>query len=284
MLKRVHTPFRTEAGPQIAVQKLVLGKPVEEAAALLPRVFNLCRTAQSACARLAFGLPLPDTIQADLARDIAREHCLHLAILLPSALNTTPLDPAQTMQPVRFPDTVDGFEALLKGHTLFAPLLRHLTQTFGPGEASACALPLPSAQNVFSGRPLENSVAARHEMHPVMQHIAARAGRGPLWRVVGRILDLKACQAGVIPAPSIENGVAVVPAARGLYAIRATILDGCVSTFERRTPTDHLQASGGVLQQSMATLAPADRASATALLSILDPCYPLTLKEGPTDA
>ena len=71
----------------------------------------------------------------------------------------------------------------------------------------------------------------------------------------------------------------MVPAARGLYGIRAAVENGRVKTFERITPTDHLTAPGGALSQALGSLPPA-RAAALApiLLAVMDPCFPIELE------
>ena len=46
---------------------------------------------------------------------------------------------------------------------------------------------------------------------------------------------------------TIEPGAAVIPAARGVYGVRAEVERGRVVAFERRTPTDHLLAPGGAV-------------------------------------
>ncbi len=46
------------AAPPLPIARLVASKPVEEVAALLPRVYNLCPAAQGCAARLALGLEL----------------------------------------------------------------------------------------------------------------------------------------------------------------------------------------------------------------------------------
>ena len=54
--------------PDLPVAALLIGKPVEEAAALLPRLFNLCSGAQAMALRQALGLPAPDpaTLRAEI--------------------------------------------------------------------------------------------------------------------------------------------------------------------------------------------------------------------------
>ena len=64
-------PTLTAAAP-LPVEALVLGRPVAEAAELLPRLFNLCRMAQGLAAKLALGLPATE----DPGTEIIRDHVL----------------------------------------------------------------------------------------------------------------------------------------------------------------------------------------------------------------
>ncbi len=277
------------------VSQLILGKPVEEAAALLPRLFNLCRTAQAIAARAAFGLaPQPDW-QSALRAEILREHIVKLCLKWPAAVSRAavplPRDWMAGSDAARvalfgpagqLPDTASGLDAFLNQQDGIAPLLRAISQLFAPGQGCRATLSLATPDTVFAVGALENSVAARRHVHPVMQAVAQRWGRGPLWSVLGVAYDLEAIFDGDMPPAMLATGCAVVPAARGLYAVRARVEKGCVVAFTRITPTDHLLAVGGALEQALAAL-PADTADATAplVLSILDPCFPVSLQPDP---
>ena len=101
-----------------------------------------------------------------------------------------------------------------------------------------------------------------------------------LWRVVARSYDLQALIDGApLTAYSPEPGLAHVPATRGSYTVRAEHDGTLVTAFSRVTPTDHLQAPCGVLDQTFASL-PATRAGLVPLImDILDPCAPIRVKE-----
>ncbi|WP_210730676.1 hydrogenase expression/formation protein HupK [Roseicyclus persicicus] len=287
MLDRVApTPLRAVPGPALPVEALVLGRPVAEAAALLPRLFNLCRAAQGVAAALALDLPPPT---ADIGAEIRRDHLLKLFVQLPGRFGRGDAPPALTgdagtIRAALFgpaaaaPTTTAETDAFLaSGHGL-APLLGRIAGCFGQGVACANGLPLAGPD---TGTPAaENSPAARRAAHPALAHVEATHGRGPLWRVFGRALDLDAVLSGDLPAPRLlRPGTAQVPATRGLYTVTATQAGGLVTGVSRLTPTDHLLAPGGILALSLATL-PADRAGlAPLLLDILDPCSPVRLAE-----
>lgn len=243
-------PVSVVAPAPLPLGALVIGKPVGEVVELIPRLFNLCRAAQSLAVRMACGLATPEADHAALGSEIARDHRLRLSVLLPARLGIT------ADVPRVLPDmTVD--EA-----TANAPVLARVRDLFAPGQA------------VSRAQGAENSVAGRNRHHALMQQIEADYGRGPLWRVTARCLELTA---PALPAPQMRDGWAEVPAARGTYRLRAEVTDGHVTAFERRTPTDDMLLPGGPIQSALETLH--DPALAPLLLEIIDPCVPLTFRE-----
>ncbi|MCV6596189.1 MAG: hydrogenase expression/formation protein HupK [Mangrovicoccus sp.] len=293
-MMRAHpqAPLRARPVPAPPVAQLLLGKPAQEAAALLPRLFNLCPVAQAIAARAAFDLPLAATWQEDLRREIAREHLIKLCVKWPAALGVAPqpipADPAAGSQAQRqalfgpsaaMPQTQQGFETCLNTRDALWGVLHEITRRFGPGIGCRSALPLTHPARFFQSEPQENSTAARHGAHPVMRYVARRWGRGPLWSALGVAYDLEAVWNGDLAPSRLRPGQAVIPAARGYYGITARLEHGRVSEFRRITPTDHLLAPGGALAQSLAHL-PAQGADqrGALLLSILDPCHPVTLE------
>lgn len=276
MLDHPLTRLVAQTPTALPVEALVRGKPVEEVAELIPRLFNLCRAAQRVAVRAALGLPVtPQDLEA-AAQEIRREHELRLAVLLPLAFGL----PAGRA-PTAFPATPEEYELFMLSDAPLAALLRRIGRAFGPGLAVAVR-PFPNANTVMNMGALDNSVAARVADDPVMRHVEARCGRGPLWRVVARAVELRRCDQGWQPWPVRHGASVVVPAARGAYAVTAVVCESRVETFHRITPTDHLLASGGVLQASLETLH--DHTLADALLAVLDPCSPVTLREVPADA
>ena len=178
------------------------------------------------------------------------------------------------------PATPNDLDTFLATDTLLADLLRRIDGCFAPGEAVAEGLPLVDASTAFAATPVENSVAARHAAHPVMRHVETTHGRGPLWRVMGRAYDLEACLTDDLPkANAPQDGAALVPATRGLYAVTARHSGGRVTAFARVTPTDHLLAKGGMLDRTLATLPAEKHGLAPLVMDILDPCSPIRLRE-----
>ena len=281
MLDRPAPDLRITAAPVPPVEALVLGRPVDEAVVLLGRLFNLCRSAQELGAWLAFGLTPPEGWAAALARDLARDHMLRLGVLLPGRLGLTPwVTPAPDVAQMArgffeggaFPQTGAEFEGYLNGPTALAGLLRAVAARFGPQQG---VVDLPGLGQGHEA--CENSPALRHAGHPVMMDLEQRAGRGPMWRLVGRVLDLIAALEGRVPEPQARDGWIAVPAARGAYLVRGSVRAGHVTGFERITPTDHMLAPGGMLAQALAGLT---AEQAAVMVDILDPCRPVQVMGG----
>lgn len=238
--------------PELPVARLVIGKSVDHAVEVLPLIFNLCKTAQSLAIRMACGRSVTDADVTELHEDIKREHRLKLQVLWPARLDVAGGD----LSSITGQMTLDQACAL-------SPLLDGLRSMFSSGQAVVQPC-------------LENSVAERQADAPLMREIEASLGRGPLWRAVARFLELSHPN---IAAPKMDQGWAVVPAARGIYRVRAGVLNGQITGFERVTPTDDMLRPGGAIDQSLATLPRNMAHLAPLVLDILDPCVPLELKE-----
>lgn len=269
------------------VEALLRGQTPEAAVAMLGRLFNLCRHAQEAAARLAFGLPAPE--DNGIAREILRDTLFRLFIALPRAMGRASLSlPAGWQQDPRvaaralfgttagFPDNLPDFRQWLASGEGLAPLLSALDSQFAPAEAASRRLPFTLGR----GEPCENSPAMRHARHPVMAGIEGERGRGPLWRIVARMLDAAACLGGWQPAARLVGlGLAEAPSARGLYRIAVGIVDGRVTTLRRRTPTDDTCHPDGPLLSALATLPAAKLHLAPLVVECFDPCLPWTVQE-----
>jgi len=273
-------------GP-LGVEALVRGQTPEAAVTTLGRLFSLCRHAQEAAARLAFGLPAPE--DNGIARAILRDMLFRLFIALPRAMGraSLPLPTGWQQDPLvaaralfgptaAFPDNLPDFWQWLKSGEGLAPLLSVLDSQFAPGEAASRRLSFTIGRD----EPCENSPARRHARHPVMAGIEGERGRGPLWRIVARMLDAAACLGGWQPAARLVGpGVGEAPSARGLYRIAVGIADGRVTTLCRRTPTDDICHPDGALLSALATLPAAKLHLAPLVVECFDPCLPWTVQE-----
>lgn len=281
--------LRISAGPPAPLDALVTGQPASAVAELLPRLFSLCRVAQGLAARLALGLvPEPDSGER-LSREILRDHLSRLFVFLPRAAGIAPRPlpsegdgaaavASRIFGPAgRLPPPADLAGWLDAGHGL-APLLTRIIALFPPGEAVA-DLPPARPETAFAGHAVENSPAARNAVHPLVADMARRFGKGPSWRLAGILADVERCLDQDLPAPSGGPGQASVPASRGLYSLRADVVEGRVSALWRRTPTDDMTMPGGVLERSVATLSPTSGNRIPLILALADPCVPVNLRE-----
>lgn len=268
---------------------------MSEVADLLPRLFNLCRMAQGLAAKLSLGLPA----SGDATAEIIRDHALKLCVTLPQAFGLPPLPlpdlsgeaphhPLCASLPLPGGGSGRGSPAILLGPQGLSPdpddiagplpsLFQSVARTFPPGTATCETLPEPTtplAEGAF-----ENSAAGRQSHYTTLRRIERTHGRSPLWRLAGLMADLDAALSNRLPPPTVSQGTATVPAARGTYAMRLTHANGLVIGLTRRTPTDHLLAPGGALFQSLASLPPALHHLAPQVVALHDPCVPVTIRE-----
>lgn len=265
--------------PSLPLTRLLAGKSPEDAAALLPRLFSLCRSAQGAAARLTLGLD-PGNSAGALREELIRDHLLKLLMTwpqmmgLPVARLPRPGETARALfgPAARLPQDAPAFEAWLGDGAGTAPLVAALRDAFAPGEAVA-DLPDVDDTTALSDAAVENSPGLRHPDHPLLSAVAAGHGRGPLWRALSRLVDIEAALTGALPSPRVlPDGTALAPAARGLYALRIDTDGTGVTGLTRRTPTDHMLASGGMLDRSIASLPSAKAGLAPLVIDLLDPC------------
>jgi hypothetical protein len=285
--------LRAERTTALPVARMVIGMDAEEAAALLPRLFNLCRVAQSIAARLAFGLPSAPGQIEEIRQEVLREHLIKFCLKFPGHFglgpSTLPAGWQLGSDATRLalfgpkgalPERPADFAQFLEGDNGAAHLLRRIGYCFDAGEACSDRLASVTPETALIAAALENSVAGRQAHRPVLQEIEDNVGRGPLWRATARLYDAQDCMDGTLPEPvSPRPGLAVVPAARGTYAVSATVEAGIVTAFGRVTPTDHLTATGGILDQTLARLPARKNGMAPLIMDILDPCVPVRITE-----
>ncbi len=291
MLDASHeTMLFAQRAPGVQVSRLVVGRSVDDVAALLPRLFNLCRAAQRAAVETALGCH-PDI--AEIGREILRDHLLKFQVTWPAFYGSPPYplpadwaDGGGELRQAVFgpagsaPATAADFFAFLDSGAGYAPMLKQIDSCFAKGEAAAEGVPQLTPERIWTDGIFDNSVAVRVAGHPAMFGIASQRGRGPLWRAAARLYDIAAIMDGDIP-PTVNAapGEAIVPAARGSYGVKLAHDGNTVTAFDRITPTDHLLAKDGVLDRTLSTL-PAHKAGlGPLLLDILDPCSPVRLRE-----
>ena len=280
--------WRVDAPPGPEAHRLAAGKPVGEAREMLGRVFNLCRAAQTAGFDIATGVA-PQT--ASIAAEIRRDHLMQIFMAWPKALGITPWFDREWLTDdhaalialfgptARAPRSDFEMAGFLGSEDGVGPLLHLIGEVFGPRTATALDLPFVDAETAFRAVAVENSPAARQAAHPALAYVEAMYGRGPLWRAVGRVIDLAMILEGTPPRPvAAPEGRAIVPATRGYYAVSVGTRDGHVTSLARITPTDHMLAPGGALEAMLSRL-PSDRAMLLpVLMTLVDPCRPLNVE------
>lgn len=262
----------------LPLDRLLIGRPVAEAADLLPRLFSLCRHAQSRAARLSLGLP-DTTGEAEARAEILRDHLARLCQFLPRALGLAPVPPGLAALGALLPDDLPGLPGWMRSPGMAPRLAQALHSRFAPGEAITAPLPpVGDGAAALLPDPCENSPAGRQAAHPLLQDVETAFGRGPLWRLLGLLADLAALASGKLPPASRSaDGTATVPASRGVYALRLDHAGGIVTGLTRRTPTDHILAPGGALLQALACLPATKAGLALVVLALHDPCIAVQL-------
>lgn len=264
------------AGPDLAAY--VRGRPVAEVAALLPRLFNLCRSAQTAAVHLALDLPQgPD----DAAADLIRDHMARLFVLLRQAFDLPPLPVPAASAAVfgpegQMPRDLAGLARWMALDCPAAELARAVSHDFPAPLGQTPVLPDATAQAGAA----ENSPALRQQDHPLMRAVEGAQGRTPLWRYLGMLVDLQAAMVGAVPPPRrLPDGTAEVQAARGRYFLRIDRQDGRAKHMVRVTPTDHQLAKGGALDHALRGLPTSRPDLALRLVALFDPCIAVTVAQ-----
>jgi hypothetical protein len=294
--------------PGTDAARLLLGRPVGEAARMAGMAFNLCAAAQEGAARAALGLASAPGVVAAMARETARDHALKLLVQWPVALGLAPdragLAAAAAGGPAlaaalfgtqAAPRDLAGLRRWAAADEtpaarVFGVALgwdadwgRAATALWAPGDTVP---PVDFARTEIGGRPVETGLAARRAAEPLLRDIEAAQGRGILWRLAARLADAALLAEAPPPEPAaLAPGLGWAAAARGSLLVRAEVAGGRVAAFARLTPTDAALHQEGALARVLAAL-PADPAAplhAVASMAVegVDPCMPwrLTIRE-----
>lgn len=296
-----------EPPPRLPLEALLRGRPAEEAARLVPMIFNICAAAQEAAVRSALEMPADGALAARVAAETLREHVIKLAMVWPALLGH-PAAREALGHAARAHDDADAAAALRRA--LFAPLdtapgtVSELSDWMAAGATAPARafaavdggwdrawgradLPLLDPGQPVDwdaatqgGRAVENAPACRLTGSTLLDEVAARRGHGFLWRMAARLVETAAILDGRSPGPATAKGVA--NAARGAMMVEAAVEDGAVAAFRRLSPTDFALAPQGALETALATLpAEADaplRAVAQMVIETVDPCVATALE------
>jgi hypothetical protein len=289
---------------ELPLTLLLRGKDPEIAATLVGRLFNICGAAQEAAARSALGLALDSALEKRVAAETLREHGIKLFLLWPGLLGIEPDRTAsallahaldnETMAAALRVSLFGPKGALPKDWSAFehwmddtgsvpARCMKAVRDDWDPAWGRA-DLPNLDAHAGWPDTPklappCDNGVGERMADHPLMAVTADRLGRGVLWRMTARLVEMNHLLSGTAPSPFRAPGV--VEAARGTLYTRATTDDaGQVASLERLTPTDFALAPGGTLELALSSLppeAPNLEALARLAVDVIDPCVALEL-------
>ncbi|WP_174900354.1 hypothetical protein [Jannaschia seohaensis] len=163
MLDAGHPTLTVQAAPGVAVDRLVLGRPVAEVRAVLPRIFSLCRCAQGAAVAAALG-EAPDA--QGIATEILRDHLLKLFVTWPGFFGCAPhpLPPdwreggpavaRAVFGPAgRAPETPAAMEAFLTSGQGAAAILARIDDVFARAKPWPKACPRSTAPASATARP-----------------------------------------------------------------------------------------------------------------------------------
>ncbi|MFG1422130.1 nickel-dependent hydrogenase large subunit [Roseixanthobacter liquoris] len=284
-------------------EPLLVGRRVEEALELLPRLFNLCGAAHHAAACHALGVPDAENAGAMRAETV-RDHGVALFHLWPGMLgmssDRTGLAllgrgmPAELARHVCGGDDLPAFSLsdldawLARAPTPTAGLLRDLRERLDPAWGRAALPPMdvealdsPLMEDAPSSRH-EATVLARVRVAPVIRALLQKEGASLFARLLARIVDLLWMAQGGRDARlhgQAGAGIGYAQAARGMLVHRATVKDGRVLAYRVRTPSAWNLAPGGLFAQMLAALPARREAQMLARIAecAVNPCVPLTL-------
>lgn len=309
----------TETGGSVGAGWAV-GRPAEEVAQLMPRVFNLCAGAHAQAARGALGLPAGDAAPlAAVARwERLRDHAVAILCDWPSIVGR-PADravlkgaaakglaggspeAAQMLRrhllgaaidlPAATAGTVDRWLAAAASPT--ASLLAHIRATVDPAWGRA-ELARPNMADIVAAldagaptEPRETTAADAWRATPVLRELHARDGASLFVRMFARLLDLLGClDAGDSDGDGESlvpgSGIGLARAARGLLAHRARVAGGLVTDYRVLSPSAWNLAPNGLLARALAALPMNGHTPMLARLvvSCVNPCVPVTLRLG----
>lgn len=283
------TQLRVAKPPRLPIEDVMLRQPIDTAHRLLVQNVNYANASLVLAASKLFDLPAPPSMHDDVRHEVLRDHVLKLWITLPTHFGLTgaPLPPREgagdhIVAEALFgpagapPPNAEQFERFLQSESRIAVVLRKIDQCFEAEEAATGKLDPFTSCSGLGAAPLENSLAQRHLLHPVMRHIAETRGRGPLWRATARIFDAYACLRDRLPLAHCPASDRVcVPVSQGTCLFEARSETGRVTRFRMVSPDDHLLARGGILDRMLETLPGTKEGLLPLLLDILDPSVAL---------
>jgi hypothetical protein len=300
--------FARVSGPDVA--RYVVGRTPQEAAELLPRIYNLCGGAHAAAATDALGLPRPARDGRD---ERLRDHAVAVFADWP-ALFGEPPDRAALQRLAGGAedrlalcrhllgddstglDLAQASPAALENRlraavSPTARLMRRLRETVRP-DWGRVELDRPDMTDIVAaleqGAPRaarETTVADGWRAAPLIRALLPREGMSLFVRLLARVLDLLAGLAGnPQPAPPANPppGIGLACAARGLLVHRARVAGGIITDYRVLAPSAWNLAPDGLLARMLATLPVGSETPLLARIAVaaVNPCVPVRLHVG----
>lgn len=298
--------FERVGGPDPA--EVLVGRTSQEAARLVPLIFNLCGAAHGFAAAAALGLPSRADAAA-MARESVRDHALAILHHWPAALGEAPdrVNLGLIARPGGEGALASALVGALVGDgsdlstfslseleawlgaapTDTARRLARIRREVDPGEGRA-ALPELTGEDVAAALagggaspPLrETGPLGRVRHAPLLSALLAAEGPSLFVRLLARLVD---CLAALKPAPAQTHptapGIGLADAARGLLGHGARVEEDRVSAYRILSPSAWNLAPGGLLERAFAALSPGGQARwiAPLLVCAINPCVPVTL-------
>lgn len=304
-LARTARPF--SYAPMPDAERVLLGRAPEEAAVLIPRLYNLGAAAQGAAASAALGLATDN--EAAIRAEIAREHGLFLFHHLPAALGEARDNQGLALlrgeQAATLPHHLFGVPCpaelslkdleswLARGETPAARCLAR-TAALDPAWAHAelPALTLTEAEAALADETAsparDATLLSRVRNAPLLAALIARDGPSLFARLLARTLDLcaslspQAAQSAPLSGAR-PHGIGFAQAARGTLVHRARVADGRVVSYKMLAPSRWTLAPGGLLERMLDAIPMRAETGQLARLSLLavNPCVAVRLAGHP---
>jgi len=266
---------------------MLLGRPADEAAALVPSLYAMSSRAQGLAARLAIaaarGAAHPEHKDPEAAAECAREHAWRLLFDWPQALGFE-------VERHLFSNFVRDIGTGSRRHWSIPQWIDSLEDEGPPSrllphlDAAASAREWPALSEEFARTPTWRRQPA--ETGPLARtHPAPEAGVGVRSRVLARARELQAYlqgDSGLLGRASavpLERGAgrAAVETARGLLLHEAELENGRVTRYVIVAPTEWNFHPEGILGQAIGETPSGDpwqRSRIERFVLALDPCMP----------
>ena len=297
---------RVDAPPMLSLTRMLAGKPVDEAATLAGMVHAVAPAAEGAAVLAAAGKTASPAMQRAMVVEALRGHVARMnhawpaALGLPTGSVALPAVPsAEDFRQALFgsfnpPLRLADLEAWIARAEVPGALALERVWAHWDGRWGRAAMPLWSMETplgvldwneaVMDGQPCETGIAARVADSDLMREVEARRGRGIAWRLIARVADAAALIDRLAQrqfdglAKQVAPHVGAALGHNGTVLVELDAAAGCVTRYQRLSPTDFALHPRGLLRQTLNALPKAARpgleAVATLSVEAVDPGLP----------